>query len=80
MILNIAGNTGFRHIGGYVIAATSTTPQTVVLFAATAEAANNRLVRFIDSGAGTPTGSALVTAANNTLLRGIAMSPHFAAP
>ena len=72
--LNIAGNAvGFRGVAGYAVGTT------ITLMATTAEA-TNRLVVFVDTGIGTPTGTAVATAAANTVFRGVAVSPHFPAP
>jgi len=73
-ILNIASNAGFRGVAGYVAGGT------VTLMASTAEAAPNRLVVFVDTGTGTPTGATVFTAPPNTVFRGVAVSPHFASP
>ncbi len=74
-ILNVASGTlpGYRGIAGYAVG------QTVTLLASTFETPN-RLIRFIDDGTGTPVGTPVQTAATNTQFRGIAVSPHFAAP
>jgi hypothetical protein len=77
--LNITGNAGFRHIGGFVTAASGGSPQAVTLMAATAET-TNRLVTFVDTGVGTPASQVVATAGANTIFRGIALSPHFPAP
>ena len=71
--LNIAGNVGFRGVAGYAVGTT------ITLMATTAEP-TNRLVVFVDTGVGTPTGTAVATAAANTVFRGVAVSPHFPAP
>jgi len=68
--LNISGNTGFRGVAGYVAGGV------VTLMASTAEASPNRLVVFVNDGAGTVVGNA----ATNTIFRGVAVSPHFPAP
>jgi hypothetical protein len=68
--LNIAGNAGFRGVAGYVSGGV------VTLMATTAENPPNRLVVFVnDVVSGTP-----VTAPANSTFRGVALSPHFAAP
>jgi hypothetical protein len=77
--MNIAGNAGFRHIGGFVTAASGGSPRAVTLMAATAET-TNRLVTFVDTGVGAPASQTVATAGANTVFRGIAMSPHFPAP
>jgi hypothetical protein len=72
--LNVAGNAvGFRGVAGHAVGTT------ITLMATTAEA-TNRLVVFVDTGVGTPTGTAVATAAPNTVFRGVAVSPHFPAP
>jgi hypothetical protein len=78
-VLNLAtGTPGYRSIAGYAVG------QTVTLMADTfgtpADTAPNSLVVFVDTGTGTPVGSVVANAAANTQYRGIAVSPHFAAP
>jgi hypothetical protein len=72
--LNITNNAGFRGVAGYAAGAT------VTLMASTAENSPNRLVVFVDTGSGTPSATAMATAASNTTFRGVAVSPHFPAP
>jgi hypothetical protein len=66
--------TGFRGIAGYASGGT------VTLLASTAESSPNHLVLFVDTGSGAPTTSMVATAPSNTVYRGVAVSPHFAAP
>ncbi|HMF44456.1 MAG TPA: hypothetical protein VKQ32_27470, partial [Polyangia bacterium] len=68
--LNITGNTGFRGVAGYVAGGV------VTLMASTAESSPNRLVVFVNDGAG----SVVATAPTNEIFRGVAVSPHFPAP
>jgi hypothetical protein len=68
--LNISGNAGFRGVAGYAVGGS------VTLMASTAEGSPNRLVLFVNDGAGTVVG----TAGLNTVFRGVAVSPHFVAP
>jgi hypothetical protein len=68
--LTISGSTGFRGVAGYAVGSS------VTLMASTAESASNRLVVFVNDGAGSVVG----TAGLNTLFRGVAVSPHFVAP
>jgi hypothetical protein len=73
--LNIAGNAGFRGVAGYAVG------KTVTLMASTAESAMNHLVVFVDNNDGTtPTGASVAQAQMNMIFRGVAVSPHFAAP
>ena len=72
--MNIAGNTGFRGVAGYV------TGGVVTLMATTAENSPNRIVVFTDDGVSAPVSGAVITAAANTTFRGVAVSPHFASP
>ena len=73
-VLNVAtGTPGYRGIAGYAIGST------VTLMASTFETPN-RLVVFVDTGTGTPVGTPVATAVTNTQFRGVAVSPHFAAP
>jgi hypothetical protein len=69
--LTFSGVTGFRAVAGYAAG------QTVTLMASSFET-GNRLITFIDNGTGTPAGTQVAIAANNTQFRGIALSPHFA--
>jgi hypothetical protein len=73
VVLNIANNPGFRGVAGYAVGGT------VTLMATTSQG-TNRLVVFVDTGTGTPTGTPVATAAPNTVFRGVAVSPHFPAP
>ncbi|HEY7373662.1 MAG TPA: hypothetical protein VIF57_15985 [Polyangia bacterium] len=69
-VLNIAGNTGFRGVAGYAVGTN------VTLMASTAEDSPNHLVVFVNDGPG----SVVAPAPANTTFRGVALSPHFAAP
>ena len=63
-------------IGYRGLAALVTANDVVTLVATTAEATNNRIYVFVDSGSGSPTSTLMGTSATNTLYRGVAFSPH----
>jgi hypothetical protein len=71
----------FTAVGGETASfrglAAAITQVGVLLVASTAETSGNRLVAFLDDGSPNPTGIVVATAPNNTMFRGVALSPHF---
>lgn len=51
-------------------------PSSVTVFATTADVTTNRLVSWVDTGAGTPSSTLLSTAALNTIYRGVSVGPR----
>jgi len=64
---------GFRGLLGTV---TGTTGTDITLVAVTSEPVANRIVKFVDTGSGTPTGTLISTAGANTAYRGVALAPQ----
>jgi hypothetical protein len=68
--LNLPTPVGFRGVAGFA------TGGKVTLMASTAETGTDRLVVFVDEGAGAPVGTVVATSPTNTMFRGVALSPH----
>jgi len=68
--LNASPATGFRGLAGYAVSGT------VTLIASTIASSQNQLVVFVDNGTSV-TANSIRTADANTVLRGVALSPHF---
>jgi hypothetical protein len=66
---NLTPTAQFEGLAGYV------TGSDVTLIASTDETLP-RLVVFVDTGTGTPTGTVISTSATNTVFRGVALAPH----
>jgi len=67
---NLSPVVDFKGVAGLV------TGNNVTLIGTTDEGTSSRIVVFVDTGTGTPTGSVIATSTTGQIYRGVALSPH----
>jgi hypothetical protein len=67
---NLSPAVDFKGVAGLV------TGNNVTLIGTTDEGTSSRIVVFVDTGTGSPTGSVIATSAAGQIYRGVALSPH----
>jgi hypothetical protein len=70
LTFNVSPAVDFKGVAGLV------TGSNITLIGTTDEGAASRIVTFVDTGSGAPTGTVISTSAAGQIYRGVALSPH----